>query len=199
MKKYELLCVDLESTGLDFIKHEPVEISIIRLSNGEQRTWHLKPINTEDISPDALRVNGLKLDDLLGKTKEGRELYREPSKVLVEIENWLMEDFMAAEDRILIGQNLPGFDKPMLESLWKKCNSYETFPFNKKYSLDTMNIEFMLDLAKGEFAEGYNLHALTKKYGVKNEKAHSAAADTKATAEVFNEQISYLKKLINAK
>lgn len=195
MSKYEIYVVDCETTGLDYFKNEPVEISIHKLSNSEQRTWYLKPIHADSISADALRVTGLKLDDLLGKTQEGKEKYQEPNKVLVEIENWLMEDFMSSTDRILCGQNV-NFDKLMLEQLWKKCNSYETFPFNNKYALDTMQIEFFLDYCKGEFAEGYSLYALTKKYGIKNEKAHSAIADVKATVEVFGEQVDYFKKAL---
>lgn len=196
MSKYELYVVDCETTGLDYIKNEPVEISIYKLSDGSQKTWNLKPLNFDDISPDALRVNGLKLEDLQGKTPEGREKYKEPAKVLVEIENWLLEDFSASEDRILTGQNI-NFDKMMLESLWRKCDSIGTFPFNKKYAIDTMQIEFFLDFCKDEFAEGYSLYALTKKYGIKNEKAHSAAADVKATVAVFNEQVNSFRKILN--
>lgn len=195
MAKYEIYVLDCETTGLDARKNEPVEISIHRLSTGEQKTWFLKPINIDTISDDALRVNGFKIEDLLGKTKEGKEKFLEPSKILIEIENWLMEDFMAATDRIVCGHN-SGFDRSMLEELWNKCNSGETFPFNRRYLLDTMQIEFMLDFAKGEFAEGYSLFASLKKYGIRNEKAHSAAFDTRATVELFNKQVEVLKKNI---
>lgn len=195
MNKFEIYVTDVETTGLSYEKNEPVEISIYKLSDGTQKTWHLKPINFDTISLDALRVNGLKLEDLRGETKEGREKYKEPAKVLIEIENWLGEDFMASSDRILTGQNI-NFDKMMLESLWRKCNSEGTFPFNKKYSLDTMGIEFFLDYCKNEFAEGYSLYALTKKYGITNTKAHTAEADVKATVGVFNEQVEFFRKIL---
>lgn len=198
MNKYELYVVDCETTGLLYEKNEPVEISIQKLSDGSQKTWFLKPINFDDISPDALRVNGLKLEDLKGETKEGREKYKEPAKMLIEIENWMAEDFMASSDRIMTGQNV-NFDKMMLMSLWSKCNSIGTFPFNKKYALDTMQIEFFLDYCKNDFAEGYSLYALTKKYGIKNEKAHSAEADVKATVGVFKGQVEFFKKKLNHK
>lgn len=190
---YEIYFIDTETTGLDYTVNEPVEISIFRLSNSTQKTWHLKPINFNHISSDALRVNGLKLEDLKCETKEGREKYKDPAKVLVEIENWLSEDFMTSKDRIIAGQNSI-FDRLMLESLWKKCNSSDTFPLNKKYIIDTMQIEFFMDYCKGEMAEGYSLYALTKKYGIKNEKAHSAAEDTRATVGVFQKQADAFKK-----
>lgn len=195
MSKFELYCMDCESTGLDADRHEPIEISIKRFSTGMQKTWWLKPINFETIQPDALRVNGHKLEDITHQTKFGKEKYLEASKVLIDIENWLAVDFLAAEDRVCLGQNVL-FDKGMLMSLWKKCNSVETFPFNKKYIIDTFLIEFMIDFCKDNIQEGYSLFALCKKYGIKNEAAHSAAADTNAAEAVFKKQLEKFKKLI---
>lgn len=196
MKTYEIFGLDTETTGLSPFYHSPVEISIYRLSNNTQKTWHLKPVSLNTIEPEALRVNGLKIEDLRGDTKEGHEKYRDPAKVLVEIESWLAEDFLASNDRIIAAQNA-AFDKGMLESLWEKCGTKETFPFNRKYTMDTAMVEFYLDWCKGQFAEGYSLHALTKKYGVKNLNAHSAEADTKATVEVLKKQIEYFRTALN--
>ena len=44
--------------------------------------------------------------------------------------------------------------------------------------------------------EGYSLNNLIKKYGVKNDKAHTAAADVKATKEVLMKQIEAFKKAL---
>ena len=141
-----------------------------------------------------MRVNGHKLDDLLHKTKEGRERYLEPTKVLVDVENWLANDGLPAEKRFLIGQNI-GFDKERLEQLWIKCNAKDSFPIGRR-TLDTMILELFFDYCKGSFAEGYSLNQIIKKYGVKNEKAHSAAADVKATKEVFEKQVEFFKSLL---
>lgn len=188
-------CLDVESTGLIFDKHEPIEISIIRLSDDVQKTWWLKPINTNTISADALRVNGHKLEDLLYHTKYGRDTYQDPHKVIVDIENWLMEDNLSTENRFLVGQNI-SFDKYMLEYLWRKCNSQDSFPFGRRV-LDTMQFEVLMDLATGKKGEGYSLSNIIKKYGIKNDKAHTAAADTKATKEVFIKQLDVMKRLVN--
>ena len=189
--KYELYVVDCETTGLDFIKNEPFEISIRRLTTNEQRTWFPRPIHWDALSTDAQRVTGVDFNDVKTNSK-----YCDPASVLVEIENWLMEDLTAPEDRIITGQNCH-FDKMMLEFLWKKCNSAETFPFNKRYVVDTLLIEFFFDFCKGQFADAYNLGALTKKYGVHNEKAHAAEADVKATTEVFMKQVEKFRHYLN--
>lgn len=193
--QFQLYVADTETTGLDQMFHSPVEISLIRLSDGEQKTWHLQPLDLENISSDALRVNGLKIEDLKGFTKEGRELYQDPNKVLIEIENWLTPDGALSSERLLVGQNI-GFDKGMLIQLWSRCNAIGTFPFSQKYSLDTMMTELMINYCLGTLDEpsAYSLKALAKKWGVINAKAHSAAADTLATKEVFLRQAAFLRQ-----
>lgn len=193
---YELYCIDTETTGTDEMIHSPIEISIYRLSTDAQSTWWLKPLDIPSISPDALRVNGHKLEDLKGQTPEGRERYQDPAKILVEVENWLMEDGCTSMDRLILGQNAT-FDRGMLQRLWERCGSAGTFPFNHKYVLDTMGTELMLDLAQGQQAQGYSLRNLTKKYGVRNEKAHTASEDVKATVAVFRKQLDFLRSALD--
>jgi DNA polymerase III epsilon subunit-like protein len=194
MMDYVIYIADTETTGLDFINHDIIELSIYRLNDHVQKTWCLKPLNQESIDAGALRVNGHKLEDLKHQTKAGIERYKDPNKVIVEVENWLAEDGMPAEKRWLVGQNI-NFDKTMLERLWAKCNSKDTFPFGRRV-LDTMQLEFFLDWCKGSMAEAYSLSAIIKKYGIKNEKAHTAEADVKATKEVFEKQVEYFKKML---
>lgn len=191
---YVIYVADVETTGLDFSTHDVIELSLYRIGDGVQKTWCIKPVNPQNIDTGALRVNGHKLEDLTHQTKAGRDRYLDPTKLLVEIENWIEEDGVPTEKRILCGQNV-AFDKNMLEKLWEKCNSKDSFPFGRR-TLDTMQIEFFLDWCRGSMAEGYSLSNLTKKYGVKNDKAHTAEADVKATKEVFDKQVEYFKKVL---
>jgi DNA polymerase III epsilon subunit-like protein len=194
MDKYEIYACDTETTGIE-LENDIIEVSLIRLSTGEQKTWFLRPLNVENISTDALRINGHKLEDLKGLTAFGKETYLDPQSVVLEIEKWVCDDFVSSDDRFLMGQNLPGFDKPMLEALWKKCNANETYPFSRRRSIDTMGIELVFDLAKNNIAEGYSLRNLCKKHGIINSKAHSASSDCLATKEIFLKQIDYIRKL----
>lgn len=193
---YTFYFCDTETTGLDPYLHSPIEISLIRLgsSNEEQKTWNLKPINLDSIELSALRVNGHKIEDLKGQTKFGIDTYKDPTKTIVDIENWISQDNSPSEYRCLIGQNI-SFDIQMLQQLWNKCDSKDSYPFGRRY-IDTMVIELFLDYCKGNFAEGYSLSNLTKKYGIKNDKAHSASADTKATKELFFKQTELFKKIL---
>lgn len=191
---YVIYVADVETTGLDSRLYDIIELSLFRLSDGVQKTWCIKPTNPANFEAAALRINGHKLEDIRHETKAGRDRYLDPSQVLVEIENWMNEDGVPTENRVMCGQNI-GFDYERLQQLWVKCNSADTFPFGRR-TIDTMGIEFFLDLCKGMMAEGYSLNNLIKKYGVKNDKAHTAEADTKATKEVFEQQISFFKKVL---
>ena len=191
---YVFYFVDTETTGLDSRINDVIELSALRMTDGVQKTWTMKPTNLETIDIGALRVNGHKMEDLRGETKYGRDTYPDPSKIIIDVENWIMEDGVPTEQRVLIGQNV-SFDREFLTQLWTKCNSKDSFPFGRRY-LDTMIIEMFLNLCQGKMAEGYSLSNLVKKYGLKNEKAHSAAADTKVTKEVFEKQIEFFKTVL---
>jgi len=184
---YELYICDTETTGLDYVDNSPIEISIIRFSTKEQKTWKLKALNEDKINLGSLKVNGHKLEDITHKTKIGKETYLDPKNVIIDIENWIMEDNLGAEERIICGHNVD-FDKNMLKFLWKKLDSLDTFPFGRR-SLDSFQLEFFLDMIAKSYKESYSLSSLLKKYGVKNEKAHTAEADTKATASLFEKII----------
>lgn len=190
---YVIYVVDTETTGLER-KHDVIECSFYRLSDDTQKTWFLKPFDVSTADAAALKINGHKLEDISHQTSYGKETYKDPKSTLIEIENWILDDGFKSEKRILCGQNI-AFDKEHLLNTWEKAGSRETFPFGRRL-IDTMSIEFVMDLAKGQMAEGYSLKNLTKKYGIKNEKAHTAEADTKATKEVFLKQIEYLKSII---
>lgn len=92
-----------------------------------------------------------------------------------------------------VGHNV-GFDYFMMQFLWKKCNSFDSFPFGRR-TIDTMGIEFILDLAKDVKGANYSLNSLCKKYSVKNDSAHSASADTRAAKDLFIKQIDLIKQI----
>jgi DNA polymerase III alpha subunit (gram-positive type) len=193
--KYELYVTDVETTGLT-PDHDVIEVSFYRMSTSDQKTWCIKPIRIDNIQPDALRVNGHNLENLLHNTKEGRETYIPAEKATAEIENWLMNDLHTSEERLLVGHNICGFDKDMLIATWNKVNANETFPFSKRYALDTMQIQIFMDvIGITEQSEYYNLNGLVQKYGIKKEKAHRASADVRMTKDLFLKQANLIRNL----
>lgn len=197
MSNYEGYIVyisDTETTGLDPVQNEIVELSIARIrldhkleAEYDQKTWYLKALKPETISDEALAINGHKREDILHQSKFGRETYREPSEIVPEVELWIMEDNMSAVDRIFAGQN-PKFDLDFMKALWKKTGSPGTFPFettNDNRILDIKQLAIMIDLCTGRRRLHYNLSALVKALGVKKGKAHKAEEDVRMTADVL--------------
>jgi DNA polymerase III alpha subunit (gram-positive type) len=154
----------------------------------------LKPFNVENIEPAALRVNHHKLEDITHQTKYGKDTYLDPNIVIIDIENWLANDNSSTEQRVLVGANT-GFDKGMLDHLWAKCNSSDTFPFGRRY-IDIQQIEFFINLSEDKMLDSYSLSSIIKKYGVRNDKSHTAAADTLAAKEVFEKQVEFFKSVL---
>lgn len=191
---FQLYVLDTETTGLSLEKgSEIIELSIYRINDDQQKSWCIKPKNYDAIQSDALRINGHKLDDLKWLTAFGRETYREANKVLPDIEMFFLEDNDAPTNRILIGQNAI-FDLGFLQDLWKRENTINTFPFGDRPKIiDTLQLALFLDLLENKKSDFYNLGSLIKKYSIKNSKAHSAAADTLATKELFLAQLEDVK------
>ena len=194
---FSLYVLDTETTGLVSLKHSIIELSILRISDGSQKTWCIKPHRETDIEEEALRINGHKLEDILHRTEEGRLKYLPPSEVVSDIENYMMEDGCAPEQRVMVAQN-GAFDIEFLFELWNHCGSRETFPFGKRpFMLDTRQIALFLDYCMDKRETYYNLGSLVQKYGVKKLKSHEASSDTKMTADVFLAQVYQIRKLIN--
>lgn len=193
---FQVYICDTETTGLDYLQHEIIELSMLHLNSDRQKTWCLRAEKPEVAEPDALRINGHRIDDISHKTADGRARYKAASEVLVEVENWMMEDMSPPEERILVGQNV-SFDEQFLRALWLRLGSKETYPFGARpFLLDTRQIELMINLVEGKRDEYYNLGSLVKKYGIKNSKAHTAAADTLATKNLLQAQLGYIKERI---
>lgn len=202
-ENYIIYVSDTETTGLDKDLNEIIELSMIRLyldgkKEQEQKTWLMKALKPETIQEEALKINGHKREDILGLTAYGKENYIHPVELLPQIENWIAEDDVTSADRVLGGQNI-GFDFDIMESTWKRHNAFDTFPFlagHKRQTVDTKQLALFIDIIAGKRRKFYNLGSLVKAYGVKKEKAHRAAADTRMTAELLLKQIDPFKKIV---
>jgi len=196
-----LYVTDVETTGIDDRIHEIIELSLFRLSDQVQKTFFLKPMDLSTAEPEALRINGHRLEDLKAgfrpenkETNTSRIVYQDPSKVLVEVESFLMQDGMTSTERVLVGQNIT-FDKGFLQNLWKRHDQSETFPFGRMY-LDTMQIAAFLDYVTGQERQSYHLNGLIKDLGVKRiGKAHNAESDVHATVSVFTKLVELAKRI----
>jgi DNA polymerase III alpha subunit (gram-positive type) len=191
---YSIYVFDCETTGLDPQLNDIIEISFLRLSDGEQKTWCMKPLNVLEISDGALKVNGHKREDILWQTPIGRETYKEPKDIVPEIEAWIISDGSPIEDRVLVGQNVR-FDYDFSKELWAKTEAADSFPF-KDFLIDTMQIARFIDLCTEKKRTRYNLGSLVKDFGITKTKAHRAEGDVKMTKDLFLAQFNPIKEFL---
>lgn len=194
---------DTETSGLDCVKNDVIEVCLWRAGDAESRTWHLIPLSPENIEDEALQINKHLREDILHKTEAGRAKYKHPSEVIPEIEAWMMEDGAGAEERVFIGQN-PDFDYRFLLELWKKLGAEDSFPFgywidgrdgrrNQGFIIDTIQLARLIDVCTGKKRARYGLGALVKDFGVTKATAHRADGDVKMTKELFEKMYAVLK------
>lgn len=199
MSGYVIYVGDTETTGLDPEVQDVIEISLCRFSmdspeDRDQRTWFLKAVNPMTIQEEALKINGHKREDIIHFTKAGKEKYLEPVDVVLDIENWIMEDDVSVMDRMLVGQNID-FDIKFLKELWKRVEAKDTFPWDVgrgKRSLDTQGICNFIDLCTGRRRRYTNLGTLVKAFGVKKRKAHRAEDDVAMTTDLLVKMLTPL-------
>lgn len=207
-ESFVIYVVDTETGGLDPKVNEIVEISILRLMSRtdgfferEQKTWYCKITDASNLDNEALKINGHKREDILWQTEFGRNRYREPAEVVVEIEQWILEDDCSALDRIFAGQN-PKFDLDFCQALWKRNDAAGSFPFavgNDRRLLDTQQVTLFFDICTGKRRLAYNLGGLVKSFDIKKGKAHQADEDTRMTADLLEKQILGVQEVVREK
>lgn len=158
-----VVCYDLETTGADPYRDDPIQISAIKFGkNSATEEFNLFVIPSCEISAGAIATHGYDLDYI---ETHGAVC---PEKAIA--------DFAAfSKDCVLVGHNSSQFDDIILSRIAKK-HSIELSPIG---FFDTLAMA--KTLFKGE--KNYKLSTLCEKFGVVNERAHDAFADVQATAE----------------
>lgn len=181
MKNNNLLFLDLETTGLDPDRHEIVEIGAILARQTarpgktasveiiEEIEIKVKPEHIETAEPEALNVNG----------------YNEAEWVFATDLKQALESLTKKADKaVVVAQNTP-FDVSFLEHAFRKTDL--KYPFGH-HSLDTVSLAYA-KLSGEEGINKFTLWSLCEYFGIKNEKAHTAMADVRATFEVYKKLI----------
>lgn len=189
----EVAVIDVETTGLQAGYHEIIQIAIVMLdSNFDVRTdvmpfqLKLKPDHPERVAKQAMRVNGLNLEDLMAKGI--------PQVEAVDLFIQWYESLDIPYNKsgynqckiIPLGQNY-AFDKGFIQS-WLGLETYDRY-FHYHHRDTMIAAHFVNDCyaMKAEdvpFAKT-NLKWLCKKLNITNARAHDALQDCIATAQVY--------------
>lgn len=195
MKKY--FAFDLETTGVDVTKDEPIEIAFaIVPEEGPYRITSFLVKTDVPISPEAQRVHGICPEVVRGGLNPSTAC-----QIIFDIiDNNEIHEFL--------GFNCFRFDIPMLANFLHRHHNDPRFPgweprylvvsgvedpalwylAEKVYKMPIpYNNPEMKAIAdkKVPYGTRYNLGVLCDIYGIKNKKAHSAEGDLVATIELW--------------
>ncbi len=173
MKGKRLAFVDLETTGINPFTHEIIEIGCLVAKQNDNGEWvtveefefKVKPEHIETAQPEALRINH----------------YDESAWMFAHTQEQALQALSQKCDGcVMVGQNV-SFDYAFLAAKFGKYNIKDPFFYAK---LDTISLAYMR-FRKDATMTSFTLRELCERLGIKNEKAHSALADIRATFEVF--------------
>jgi DNA polymerase III epsilon subunit family exonuclease len=169
MKKHNFAFVDLETTGLNLLKNEIIEIGCVLttpdLKMIEEFELKIKPTHIETADLVALKINHYNIADW----EEG-----------LSLEKAIKIFSKKVKDCIMVGHNV-SFDAGFLEYVFNQNKIKNPMHYHK---LDTISIAWAKLHNDPDF-ERLSLHELCLRFDIKNERAHSALSDARATYELY--------------
>lgn len=169
MRKHNLAFIDIETTGLDFTKHEIIEIGCVitspRLKVLEKFELKIKPEHIENADAVSLKVNHYNEEDWISAST---------------LEDTLKILSKKVEGCIMVGQNV-SFDSGFLDFNFSKLKIKNNMHYHK---LDTISMAWA-KLNKKRNITHYSLREMCKLFGIKNENPHNALSDAYATYELY--------------
>jgi len=169
MKKHNLAFIDVETTGLDPHRHEIIEIAGVltdpKLKLLGEFEFKIKPDRLDVADQQSLRINGY--------TDAAWLFAPQAAQVLPEVGRKIAGAMM-------VGHNV-FFDWQFVNQAFARAGLKNPLHYHR---LDTMSMAYT-KLYHDPKVEYFSLEYLCKHFGIKNERAHSALADVRATVELY--------------
>ena len=169
MRKHNFAFIDIETTGLNLLKHEVIEIGCVlttpNLEVIEEFELKIKPEHIEEADLVALKVNHYN-----PKNWKSAQGLKKAMKILSE----------KTKDCIMVGHNV-AFDAGFLEYSFNKIKIANTMHYHK---LDTISIAWA-KFHNNSDIKHFSLREMCVRFDIKNERAHTALSDARATFELY--------------
>lgn len=169
MRKHNFAFIDTETTGLNLMKHELIQIGCVLTSPElkviEEFEIKVKPERIEDADPVSLKISQY-------DASEWRDALALPDAMKIFAEK--------VKDAIMVGHNM-AFDAGFLECAFNKIGMSNTLHYHR---LDTVSLAWG-KLHREPDLEHFSLRELCRRFGIVNERAHTALSDARATYELY--------------
>ncbi len=189
MKDKKLFWIDVESTGLDPIKNDIIQLGgLIEINREivEEIDFTCQPFNYNTIQTAALEINKTTIEEL--------KTYQTPQtahKNLKQILEKYVDKYDKNDKFHPAGFNV-GFDTDFLRQFFFKNHDSYYGSLCDYHKLDVLSLAFILDFAGYLELENYKLITVAKFFQIKYEE-HNALADIKVTREVFYKMLEMIK------
>lgn len=187
------LCIlDCETTGLDNRKCALVQLSGKVMINKEVVStfdFKIRPFEDSEIQDEALKVNGLTLEELMS--------YPAPSEALVQIKEYFYQfvDHDDPKDLLIpVGYNVK-FDEGFVKSLFNKLNAYNSYKniFSHR-TIDVMGmaLAYLFNTGEAEKMEKFHQYNVADALGISYNKdgLHEATEDASICEKIFLDLMS---------
>jgi len=169
MRKHNLAFIDIETTGLDVINHEIIEIGCVlatpKLEVIEEFELKIKPERVANADPVSLKISPYQ-----------EELW-EDAHTLKDAMGILSKK---VKDAIMVGQNI-AFDSGFLEHAFSKIGIKNSMHYHK---LDTISIAWAKFHKDIDF-EHFSLREMCLRFDIENKNPHTGLSDARATFELY--------------
>lgn len=169
MKKNKLAFIDIETTGLNVIKHEIIEIGCVIATPEfefiEEFELKIRPERIEDADPTSIKINHYKEEEWQDAIS-----LEEAMKILSE----------KTRGCIMVGQNV-AFDSLFLEYNFSKLGITNEMHYHK---LDTISIAWA-KLHREPDLTHFSLREMCVRFGISNKHSHTGLSDAHATYELY--------------
>ena len=162
-----MIVVDIETTGLDPKKHQMISIGAVDFETGETFYGECRIYKNDEISPQALVVNGFTEEQVRDKNKHT------PKQLFTKFVYW-----SASRSKMLAGC-VVGFDISFLKSIQEQAYPTAEFPFYYR-SVDLHSVAY------GKFGKSMALKTICEELGVEPEPdIHNALTGAMKAYECF--------------
>lgn len=169
MRKHNFAFIDIETTGLNMLKHEIIEIGCVLTTPGlevvEEFDIKIRPERLEDADPTSMKVNHYKDEDWVDAVS-----LKEAMRIM----------YVKCKDHIMVGQNV-AFDSGFLEHAFSATDTANTMHYHK---LDTISIAWAKFHNDSDF-EHFSLREMCARFGIENKNPHTGLGDARATYELY--------------
>lgn len=178
MRDIKLLYFDTETTGLDPIKNDIIQISgIIEINNEvkEEFDFKVQPHSYENISKEALEVNNITIEQMKSFSTPKETLNK-----LIKMFNKYVFKFNKFDKFFPVGHNV-GFDVDFLFEFCEKCGFNYLGSYLDYHKADTMVLLMALMVNNKIPVGSTKLTAACEENKIELINAHDALADIRAT------------------